>query len=270
MNGFSTKLKRWAKLKTKSIGYLMMSEPRPEKWVFIVGCYNSGTTLLHNLLATHPEVACMPSEGQFYSTQLPRGADYNLPRLWALKPELFYLDEFTSTPIDAVKLRREWAYFYNHPRKKVLIEKTILNAARTRWLQANFPNAYFVSLFRNGYAVAEGIHRKEGHSFEKAATQWSVSNQILLNDIPHLKNHLQIKYEDLVRDPSGVLNKVTSFLDLNNLKESVFVQSFNIHKVNAEIKDMNSASIARLKKNEVEVINGIAKKVLMELDYALL
>ena len=27
--------------------------PTPEKWVFIVGCYNSGTTLLHDLLASH-------------------------------------------------------------------------------------------------------------------------------------------------------------------------------------------------------------------------
>ncbi|MBK7682633.1 MAG: sulfotransferase [Bacteroidia bacterium] len=270
MKGFSTKLKLWAKLKSKSMGHLLTAEPHPEKWVFIVGCYNSGTTLLHNLLASHPDIGSMPNEGQFYSSQLPRGADFDLPRLWALKPELFYLDESTVTKIDSKKLRREWGYFYNHPKRKILIEKTILNAARTRWLQANFPNAYFISLFRNGYAVSEGIHRKEKHSMEKAATQWSVSNEILLNDIPYLKNHFQIKYEDLVLDPVVTMKKVTGFLSIDDINDSVFRKSFQIHKVNAEIKDMNQESVARLNNAQIEIINHIAGKVMERLNYPLL
>ncbi|MBK9319321.1 MAG: sulfotransferase [Bacteroidetes bacterium] len=50
-----------------------MKAPEPEKWVFILGCYNSGTTLLHKLLATHSDIGSMPNEGQFYSSQLPGG-----------------------------------------------------------------------------------------------------------------------------------------------------------------------------------------------------
>lgn len=270
MNGFLAKLNLWAKLKTKSIGYLLMKEPQPDKWVFIVGCYNSGTTLLHNLLAEHPEIGSMPNEGQFYSSQLPRGADFNLPRLWALQPELFYLDESSTPPIDAAKLRREWAYFFNHPNKKVLIEKTILNAARTKWLQKNFKNAYFISLFRNGYAVSEGIHRKEKHGLEQAATQWAVSNQILLNDVPQLKNHLQIKYEALVADPTATMKNVTSFLGLKEIDDSVFRKSFQIHKVDAGIMDMNQASISRLNDHQVKLINQIAEDVMIRLNYPLL
>jgi hypothetical protein len=246
-----------------------MKEPHPEKWVFIVGCYNSGTTLLHNLLGAHPEIGSMPNEGQFYSSQLPRGADFKLPRLWALHPELFYLDENSVCNIDAVKLRREWAYFYNDPGRKVLIEKTILNAARTRWLQQNFKNAYFISLFRNGYAVAEGIHRKEGHSIEQAATQWAVSNQILLKDVPQLKNHLQIKYEELVENPVVALKSVTSFLGLKDLDDSVFSKNFRIHKVDSGIADMNADSISRLNENEVRAINQIAGEVMEKLNYPL-
>ncbi|MFN0187743.1 MAG: sulfotransferase family protein [Bacteroidia bacterium] len=270
MNGFSTKLKLWAKLKSKSMGHLLTPEPQPEKWVFIVGCYNSGTTLLHNLLATHPQIGSMPNEGQFYSSQLPRGADFDLPRLWALKPKLFYLDENTVTSIDAKKLRKEWGYFYNHPTRKILIEKTILNAARTRWLQANFPNAYFISLFRNGYAVCEGIHRKEKHSIENAASQWSVSNEILLNDIPFLKNQLQLKYEDLVLNPMEAMRTVTRFLNITDLDESIFSKSFQIHKVSAAIKDMNQESIARLTKTQIENFNLIAGKVMERVNYPLL
>ena len=32
------------------MGHLLTPEPHPAKWVFIVGCYNSGTTLLETLL----------------------------------------------------------------------------------------------------------------------------------------------------------------------------------------------------------------------------
>lgn len=270
MNGFLAKWKLWVKLKTKSVGYLLMREPQPEKWVFIVGCYNSGTTLLHHVLAEHPEVGSMPNEGQFYSSQLPRGADYNLPRLWALQPDLFYLNENSTPPINAVKLRREWAYFFNYPRRNILIEKTILNAARTKWLQKNFKNAYFISLFRNGYAVSEGIHRKEKHDIELAATQWAASNRILLNDLPQLNNHLQIKYEELVADPAATMKNVTSFLGIKEMDESVFSKNFKIHKVDASITDMNQASISRLDSHQVNVINQIAGDVLVSLNYPLL
>lgn len=270
MNGFLAKLKLWAKLKTKSIGYLLMNEPHPEKWVFIVGCYNSGTTLLHSLLAEHPEIGSMPNEGQFYSSQLPRGADFKLPRLWALQPELFYLDENSFSPIDASKLRKEWAYFYNHPNRNILIEKTILNAARTRWLQKNFNNAYFISLFRNGYAVSEGIHRKENHSIEHAATQWAVSNKILIDDTPQLKHHIQIKYEELVAEPALTMKKITSFLGIKDVNDTVFLKNFQIHKVDSGITDMNIESIARLDNHQVKIINQIAGDVMKILNYPLI
>lgn len=270
MNGFLSKLKKWAKLKSMSFSYLFMSEPTPEKWVFIVGCYNSGTTLLHQLLAAHPSIGSMPNEGQFYSRQLPRGADFKLPRLWALQPDLFYLNEASATAIHPVKLRKEWAFFYNDSKKKILIEKTILNAARTRWLQKNFPNAYFISLFRNGYAVTEGIHRKEKHTIEMAATQWAVSNEILLNDLPLLKHHLSLSYEELVSQPSTVMKKVTSFLELDALPETVFSQDFTIHKVKNSIKDNNSESIKKLSKDQIEIINQKAGKVMERLNYPLL
>ena len=69
------------------------SIPRPDKWVFIVGCYGSGTTLLNKMLATHPMVGSLSTEGQFFTDQLPLPRNLGLSRLWALEPERFYLDE---------------------------------------------------------------------------------------------------------------------------------------------------------------------------------
>jgi hypothetical protein len=270
MSDFLKILKLWLRLKAKSFGYLFMKAPEPEKWVFILGCYNSGTTLLHKLLATHSDIGSMPNEGQFYSSQLPGGAKFNLPRLWALKPELFYINESSNPSIDLQRLKKEWAWFYNDPKKKVLIEKTILNSARSRWLQKNFRNSYFIVIFRNGYAVAEGIHRKENHAIDIAATQWAISNQILLKDLDYLKHKLIVKYEDLVKSPVGELSKITEFLNLNPLHEEVFKEEFKIHKFQSGIRDMNKESIGRLSVDEVEAINLKAANVLEQLNYVLL
>ena len=35
----------------------------PKQWVFLLGCYNSGTTILRDVLGAHPEVSTMPREG---------------------------------------------------------------------------------------------------------------------------------------------------------------------------------------------------------------
>lgn len=270
MSDFATKLKLWMRIKTKSFAYRFMKVPDPEKWVFIIGCYNSGTTLLHKLLSAHPEIGSMPNEGQFYTDQLPGGAKFNLPRLWALKPDLFYIKETSKPPIDVRKLKRQWAWFYNDRSKKVLIEKTILNSARSRWLQKNFKNSYFIIIFRNGYAVAEGIHRKEKHEIGVAALQWSVSNEILLKDMEYLQKKHVLKYEELVADPVNSLKSITDFLGLSPLEESVFLKEFNIHKMQSGIKDMNVESINRLTEEEIEEINKTSKEVLSKLNYTII
>lgn len=43
----------------------------PKKWVFIVGCYNSGTTLLNQILSCHPDILTLPDEGAFLTRRVP-------------------------------------------------------------------------------------------------------------------------------------------------------------------------------------------------------
>lgn len=260
------KLSLYLKLRSKRFAYRFCSIPQPGKWVFIVGCYNSGTTLLHDLLARHPDVGSMPNEGQFFTDQLMTGAKAGVRRLWALKPELFKMDE-TSSGVDVGKLKKEWAYFYNDASRKVLIEKTIANSARTRWLQKHFQPAYFICIFRNGYAVTEGIHRKEKHDIETAAKQWNVSNELLLGDMQHLQNKLTITYESLTYSPAEVMKSVTAFLGISPLPDNVFNSSFNIHEQNSKIQDMNEGSFRRLTTEQIETINSIAGNTLDKLGY---
>jgi hypothetical protein len=269
MNGFTNKLKLYLKLRNRRWAYRFMPVPHPDKWVFISGCYNSGTTLLHELLSHHPEIGAMPNEGQFFTDQLMTGAKAGVRRLWGLKPELFRMTD-TSTGVDVQKLKKEWSLFFNDRRKRILIEKTIANSARTRWLQKEFQPAYFICLFRNGYAVSEGIHRKEKHDFNVAAEQWRVSNEILIEDIIHLKNVIRISYEDLSEDPQQTLKKVTDFIGISELNKDLFSSSFSIHKMNSQIKNMNEESFKRLKKEDIDSFNKIAGSTMQKLGYPLL
>ena len=71
-------------------------------------------------------------------------------------------------------------------------------------------------------------------------------------------------------DPVVAMKKVTAFLSIDDLDDSIFKKSFQIHKVNAEIKDMNQESMARLNITQIEIFNQIAGKVMGRLDYPLL
>ena len=182
--------------------------PKPEKWVFVVGCYNSGTTLLAELLGRHSKISALPTEGHFITDQLVKDYDIGLPRMWVDREDIFRMDETSQGP-DVVRLKKEWGSRLDL-KNPVLLEKSPPNGARTRWLQANFENPYFVAIVRNGYAVSAGIRKKaEPHHLaggrwpiQMAAHQWARSNEVLLEDADTCERVHWVRYEDLaIRRP---------------------------------------------------------------------
>jgi hypothetical protein len=250
-------------------------EPSPEKWVFLVGCYNSGTTLLSELLGKHPSISALPTEGHFITDQFPKDYEVGLPRMWVGNEKLFCLTESDEGP-DPERIKREWAMRLDLS-KPVLLEKSPPNSARTRWLQKNFENAYFISIVRNGYAVAEGISRKgdpqhlgRDWSIEESIWQWKRGNEILFNDAKYLKNYHQIKYEDLASDPYVILNGIAGFLGIESFDGFDQGQSFKIHEREDSVRDLNQVSIDRLTREQVDKVNDIAGEMLSELGYEVL
>lgn len=241
--------------------------PQPEKWVFVVGCYNSGTTLLTRLLGTHPAVGTLPREGQFCSDQLLTPLSQGLPRLWVKRPELFWMDEQTEPEADLQRLKRQWGALFNDPHRPVLLEKTPANAARTRWLQRHFENAHFIAIVRNGYAVAEGIARKTGCDLATAARQWAYANQIMLRDFSKLRHKRLITYETLTDGPDEVLAGLFDFLGLPPLPTKVTDQKWQIHEQQGPVRNLNAQSFAALSPADCRVIESMAGELLAELGY---
>lgn len=241
--------------------------PAPLKWVFLVGCYNSGTTLLHDLLASHPMIGSMPDEGQFFTDQLPIPRELGLRRLWALEPERFHIDERGGARIDVDRLRRQWGAKFNDPARPVLMEKTPTNAARTRWLQATFPPAYFVGIVRDGRAVAEGIRRKTGHDLASAARQWARSNEIMLRDFEHLEHKRLVTYEQLTASPNEVVAGLLEFLELPALAGELGGREWKIHEQRSAVVNMNGRSLQSLSGHDLAVLEEEAGGMLRALGY---
>ena len=71
--------------------------PTPGKWAFIAGCPDSGTTLLKRLLGSHPAIGTMPAEGHQLTDQLFMAESHGMPRLYALLPELFRMNDVRAS-----------------------------------------------------------------------------------------------------------------------------------------------------------------------------
>ena len=246
--------------------------PKPEKWVFLVGCYNSGTTLLSELMGRHPSISALPTEGHFITDQFLKDFDLGIPRMWVDREDIFCLNENDEGP-DVARIKKEWGMRLDL-KKPVLVEKSPPNAARTRWFQKHFENAHFIGIVRNGYAVAEGISRKgdpksikDGWPIDKSAWQWARSNQIMLDDAQKLNNFHMIRYEDLASSPQDELNKIASFLGLEAFPD-LSTQNFAIHERNDSVKDMNASSIKKLSEADIAQINETAGFMLDRLGYS--
>jgi hypothetical protein len=241
--------------------------PEPERWAFIVACSNSGTTLLHSLLARHPDVGSLPAEGQFLTDQLPTPKREGFGRRWAVNPELYHLTERDGRSIRVRRLKRQWGYCFNDPTMPVLIEKSPPNAARTRWLQAHFANAHFIGLIR--YAVAEGISRRAGHPISLAATQWARSNELLLADWPYLERKVLMRYEDLASDTEASLRELFRFLklDVGRYDWSALRRPMKIHEREERVSDLNANSLAALSNGQRAEIDRAASPMLERLGY---
>jgi hypothetical protein len=243
------------------------SIPNPEKWVFIIGCYGSGTTLLNKMLATHPMIGSLPEEGQFLTDQLPTPRSFGLSRLWALRPEHFYLDENSPGCRRALKIKRQWGAHFNDLMRPILIEKSVPNMARIRWLEKNFAPAHFIAIIRSPYAVAESIRRKKSNALEDCAQQWLKSNEIMLRDLEHVKNKYIMQYEKLTENPNEIWQEVLDFLGIDNQKGDISELKWQIHGQDSRITNMNARYVDSLSKQDLTIIEKHTEPLLSQFNY---
>lgn len=248
----------------------------PKKWVFVVGCYNSGTTLLIELLGRYSDQISILNEGATKTDTLKIPEEYGWKRMWY---KVINKVKVKGNSKKATILKKDWNVFFDK-KKPIFLEKSIVNTLNMEWLQNYFPNPYFIAVLRNGYAVAEGIRRKsinDGSPYKSiyypikmCAKQWVISNQIIEKSSKRINNFKLIFYEDLCNNPKKILDEIYNFIGVKRKYKWNDKKIWQIQEKTSEVKNMNEFSFSNLNNVDISEIEKVAKDMLRFYNYPII
>jgi len=221
--------------------------PVVERPVFIVGCGRSGTTILGDTFAAHPGVTYLNEYRQLWADAYPE-TDVWSERAASRSGRL----ELTADVCSPARRSRLAANFYcetvatGRPR---LVEKLPINSFRLGFIDANFPDAIYVHLLRNGLEVARSIERMPEESYwyghddykwkllvdyaggreryrdlpaicdtvnKRGLLEWRMSVEAASDYLDALPSHrrLSVTYEELLDAPVHTIQRIEEFVGL--------------------------------------------------------
>jgi hypothetical protein len=188
----------------------------PKNIIFIVGCYNSGSTLLKSILQQHNSLVALPCEGDLLTEELDdlevgghhRGLYANLKKL----PKLL------EYKICKEKLLHDFAPYIEN--NKILIEKSISNSLRLKVLLDLFPNAKVIVIHRNKEQIVNGIKKRstqpsgEPYSTDFLLKQYQfIYNQIIGNDNGEF---IYVDYSEIIHCPVITIKRLFNSINIVN------------------------------------------------------
>ncbi len=194
---------------------------RDRTFAFIGGLHRSGTSLLHDLLRTHPAVSGFHNtgvpedEGQHLQTVFPPAKTFGGPGRFAFDPRAHMGAPDDEDPrVLARRLMADWGPHHDLSRP-VLLEKSPPNLIRARWFQAVFPDARFILVVRHPVAVTLATRKWSDRSLAELLLHWDVAHQLAQADLAQLRRATVVRYEDLMADPAGTVARLLAFLGLD-------------------------------------------------------
>jgi Sulfotransferase family len=224
--------------------------PEGHRFVFVAGLHRSGTTLLARLLAAHPEVSGFSDtgvpadEGQHLQSVYPSDHEYGRPGRFGFAPEM-HLTE--SAPLvseqTAQRLFEEWSPHWDLSRP-LLLEKSPPNLIKTRFLQALYPNSAFVVIVRHPIPVSIPTAKWRGtRRYDRLLEHWFRCHALFEADSQHLRRVHVVRYEELVRDPARVLQRLFEFLELDPIPPSAPVTAGQNEKYFRQWQDLKRSDL---------------------------
>ncbi len=249
--------------------------------IFIGGHHRSGTSLMRVILDRHPRIACGP-EGKLLKRTSFREFHGDLESRWL--PTMA-----TKYGIGAAELDHAMAAFIDHfftryqlrQGKQRWAEKTPGNIFHIDYLFRLFPRAQFLHMVRDPRdvycSVVEKMHADpafEPLTAEQTASRWVAAVERGRAWRSQPDRYLEVRYEDLVREPAPSMATVLQFLgepwapgvlDSTNDAQRASATS-NTHR------PIFATSIGRwrheLADTDLREIEGIAGPAMAELGYA--
>lgn len=205
--------------------YSRAVSPDGHRMVFLGGLHRSGTTFVARSLAAHPQVS------GFSGTGVPEDEGEHLQSVYTDCWELGGVGRFgfserahltETSPLVSASSREtlwaEWSRWWDLERP-LLIEKSPPNMLKMRFLQALFPEARFVMIIRHPVAVMGATLKWRSRLTRDFAPEhllrhWLHCHQLARFDAPHIRRLHVLRYEDLISGSSLELDRLASFLEL--------------------------------------------------------
>jgi hypothetical protein len=199
---------------------------RDHKIVFVCGLHRSGTSILFKALRGHPQISgfkdtgAPEDEGMHLQSVYKPSGDYGGAGRFGFEPQA-HLTETSPLATDSnrLKLYSEWSPYWDLA-KPYLLEKSPPNLIRTRFLQAMFPNSYFLVILRHPVAVSLATRRWYRTlrfytiRLRTVFEHWLTCHELFWEDRRYLDHYLVLKYEQLVHQPERSLGQIYTFLGL--------------------------------------------------------
>jgi len=200
-----------------------MPSPHHHKFIFLCGLHKSGTSPLFRILRDHHQISGFSKtgvpedEGQHLQTVFPSALAYGGPGRFGFAAEAHLTEKsklVTSANTD--RLFTEWSRYWDLTRP-YLLEKSPPNLIRARFLQAIFPNTYFIMISRHPIAVSVATRKWAGSNLSTLIEHWLHCHRLFEQDRPFLRRCLEVKYEDLIESAQTTLDQICLFLGLDQL-----------------------------------------------------
>lgn len=232
----------------------ILQRPFDQRACFIAGQAKSGTTLLASLLDGHPELLVFPQETAYFPTVLTKYADADRraqfdyltrqsfarvlfsgePRwrehTYENFPQRKFLETFERAAFDPVNSERDllalmmeaYARTLEIPLERIKrwIEKTPANRNCTMSILAKFPEAKLLVTMRDPRAILaaqialEQTRRRGTFSAYYVVAHWRVAANLARLIRSEQTRGLVVPYEQLVREPAVMMQKVCDYLEI--------------------------------------------------------
>lgn len=243
------------------------------------GCYNSGTTILREMLGSHPDIATLPREGVEMTSAFPGLETGGWQRMWYKNAKT--ADLFGHDPqVIAQQAARDWSPWWRRG-ASVFLEKSIVHGAWMPVLQKGFENAKFIGVIRNGFCACEGIRRRarplgfarsivgsDTYSLEEVGRQWVYSNAVLQRNSSQLVHYLEIKYEEFTANPCDLVKEIFRFIGVDdNVVRRLHDGAVQVGARVFRIQNRNADSFSRLSEEDKVELDSVIGSMMDRLHY---